>query len=309
MSRCIALNNTDVRRKLRMISKYFDESNYTEDNYLALYHALISRSQHVLEEVSKIDEEHKPELYESSKEHLLGAIRIAIEEELNKSKSLFSIQKQFEEISAGLESAKSEIQESKTQIEKSKSDAENKAKENEQLKNSKKEQEDLIANINAKLATQNKIIIIQNRIVNINEELKESKNKIDNLDRLKVKSIKMFKFFIPLSLEIIGILILLFCLICLMIFIDFNSLQNTLASFKSLSKLATLFGFAISIILGAVRGQNLFFLTPIIHYNKIRKEQIQSWEDKNHSYALEKLKYADLEKELIEKTEEINHLK
>lgn len=309
MSRCIALNNTDVRRKLRMISKYFDESNYTEDNYLALYHALISRSQHVLEEVSKIDEEHKPEFYESSKEHLIGAIRIAIEEELNKTKSLFTIQKQYEEISAGLESAKMQIQDSKTQIEKSNIEAENKEKENEQLKNTKKEQEDLITSINAKLAIQNKIIIIQNRIVNLNEELKDSKNKIDNFEREKIKSIKMFKFFIPLSLEIFGTLILLFCLICLMIFIDFNSLQNTLASFKSPSKLATLFGFAISVILVAIRGQNLFILTPIIHYNKIRKEQIQFWEEENHSYAQENIKYADLEKELVEKKEEINQLK
>jgi len=309
MSRCIALNNTDVRRKLRMISKYFDESNYTEDNYLALYHALVSRSQHVLEEVSKIDEEHKPELNESSKEHLLGAIRIAIEEELNKNKSLFTIQKQYEEISIGLESAKLQIINNNAQIENSKTVLENKEIENEQLKNTTQEQEDLIASISSKLALQNKIIILQNRLVIINEELVNSKDKIDNYEKEKDKSIKMFKFFIPLSLEIIGIIILIICLILLLLFIDFNSLQNTLALFKTFGKLATLFGFAISVILVAIRGQNLFVLTPIIHYNKIRKEQSQFWEDRNLSYGKEKLKYADIENELNEKNEEINRLK
>jgi hypothetical protein len=309
MSRCIALNNTDVRRKLRLISKYFDESNYTQDNYLALYHALISRSQHVLEEVSKIDEEHKPELYESSKEHLLGAIRIAIEEELNKTKSIFTIQKQYEEISAGLENAKTQIQESKTQIEKSKSEAVNKEIENGKLKNTKKEQEDLIATISNKLAEQNKIIILQNRLVLVNTELRESKNKIDKFEKEKVNSIKMFKFHFLISLEIIGILIIIFCLICLIMFVDFSSLSNILGSFKLASNIANLCGFAITTFLVVSRIQSLFIFTPKIHYNKIRKEQIQFWEDNNHSYVQEKKKYADLENELDEKNEEVNNLK
>lgn len=44
MTRCIALNNTDVRRKLRQLAKFIETDSLTESDYVAVYNSLINRS-------------------------------------------------------------------------------------------------------------------------------------------------------------------------------------------------------------------------------------------------------------------------
>lgn len=77
MSRCFALNNTDIRRKLRLVGKYYKESdgNYSHENYQAIYNALICRSTKAINEINLIidneekDVENKEELNKNILKH------------------------------------------------------------------------------------------------------------------------------------------------------------------------------------------------------------------------------------------------
>ena len=87
---CIALNNTDVRHKLRLVSKYINEEELSKEDYSALYCALVNRSQKVLNEVVKIsdigeisDEEKQENIKIAS-----STIHLAIEEHAERIKRM-----------------------------------------------------------------------------------------------------------------------------------------------------------------------------------------------------------------------------
>lgn len=80
MSRCFALNNTDIRRKLRLVSKYYKESDetYSQDNYQAVYTALIKRSTKAIHEVNyviKNEQEDIDNKEEVNKSHIQALIK------------------------------------------------------------------------------------------------------------------------------------------------------------------------------------------------------------------------------------------
>jgi len=270
MSRCIALNNTDVRRKLRLITKYFDDSNYSEENYIALYQALINRSEHVLQEISQIDTDHNPDLSETSKEHLAGAIRIALEEELKRTKSISYIQRQYNEVSHNLEDKNKEIVSSK-------SDLKTKAEENKFLKNKKAEQEKLIANLNRKLLNQQRLSSVKDEIIRLNGE-------IFKLEKERDSSVNMFKFWAFLIIELFVGLFLILSIIYLTFILDFSTLSNLISSFHTPKRIITLIIILFSIIFGTIKAKQLYLFSPYIYYAKIKIEQLSYWEERNINF-------------------------
>ena len=54
ISRCFALNQTDVRRKLRLFQKYYSDCSFTKDDVSNMYTSLIRRSTQTITEVERI---------------------------------------------------------------------------------------------------------------------------------------------------------------------------------------------------------------------------------------------------------------
>ena len=87
IARCTALNQTDVRRKLRLISKHYKENDFSEENYKAVYIALMNRSKQVMSEVDMIQNqnESKKKFINASK---TSSARPKREEEQRRNKGL-----------------------------------------------------------------------------------------------------------------------------------------------------------------------------------------------------------------------------
>lgn len=87
IARCTALNQTDVRRKLRLISKHYKENEFSEENYKAVYIALMNRSKQVMSEIDMIQNQGESE--ETIYQRIENIIRTALrEEEQRRSQSL-----------------------------------------------------------------------------------------------------------------------------------------------------------------------------------------------------------------------------
>lgn len=269
LSRCIALNNTDVRRKLRSISKYFDDDIYSEENYIALYKALISRSKRVLDEVSQIDAESKPESNITSKSHLSGAIRIALEEDAIRTKKISEIESQYNDVHDNLEKLKEEVLFTKSAL------LENE-KQKETLAETKQRHERLIADLNLKIFKHEKLKSIEEEILIIDKELLILENQ-------KESSIKTLKYWCLLVMEILCCCFLGLCLFYLGFLIissksmDWDSLNN----YKGIVSIVTVI---CSILIGSTNAKNLYIFSPYIHYHLLVNDQVRYWEDKNPRY-------------------------
>lgn len=99
ISRCIALNQTDVRRKLRVVARHFNENEYTEEKYKALYLALIDRSSKVVAEVDEVINENNHDEHKI-KAHIDKAIALAIKEEIEKNIKSEQLQNQLNDVSS-----------------------------------------------------------------------------------------------------------------------------------------------------------------------------------------------------------------
>ena len=117
IARCTALNQTDVRRKLRLISKYYKENEFSEENYKNVYIALMNRSKQVMLDLEVVQ---NPEIEDEEKskyiENILSTARK--EEEQRRNRNL-EHQKALESMSIRIERVESEhkivdIEKSKT---------------------------------------------------------------------------------------------------------------------------------------------------------------------------------------------------
>ena len=136
ISRCIALNNTDVRRKLRLISKYANEDNYSEEAYSALYCALIDRSQKVLKEVVRISDtgEISPEKKQENTLIASEVIQVALQEHSERIKRMEDMGGKIEKISSSLEETTQELVTIKALFEEKSNENQHKQQEIDELK-------------------------------------------------------------------------------------------------------------------------------------------------------------------------------
>lgn len=165
ISRCIALNNTDVRRKLRLISKYANEDNYSEEAYSALYCALIDRSQKVLKEVVRISDtgEISPEKKQENTLIASEVIQVALQEHSERIKRMEDMGGKIEKISSSLEETTQELVTIKALFEEKSNENQHKQQEIDELKqkienrDKLKKIENNINEVNAKISSLEKI--------------------------------------------------------------------------------------------------------------------------------------------------------
>ncbi len=288
MSRCFALNNTDIRRKLRLVGKYYKESdgNYSHENYQAIYNALICRSTKAINEINLIidneekDVENKEEL---NKKHIEALIKIAVKEELEKKERNSDLSRQIEQLSEAKRIAESEAALSQKQTETDKKDIQFLKEQSNQYKENIQELQNRLQK--------------QERRNEINERIAAISNELVKLDKEKEKSICMAKFYLIFILEC---LFLLSGLTCIIWFIFPYIIKSSTIDFKSymLANLGLIIGFCVSAIGFVVRTiQHLYILTPKVKYDLIRTEQINYWLKQNTQYNNLKDELNELEKE------------
>lgn len=260
MSRCFALNNTDIRRKVRLVSKYYNDSTsqYNAENYKAVYTALLSRSTQVIRETEAIslNEQNKEiDKEEANKQHVQNMIKFAVEEELKKQQKTINLKIELEKLSDTIESKNESL---KSSTEKSAVDSK------------------LIVNLQKEVERQKKINVITERIGEISSQ-------ISNLEKIKDKSISMAKYYFILFLEcafIIGLIVSIVPLLISIYSLELTNLQDFLNENKT-----TFSAFCISAIGLISRIHNMYILSPKIHYQKNIEEQINYWIKNNPSYS------------------------
>ncbi len=101
IARCTALNQTDVRRKLRLISKHYKEDQFTAEKYRAVYMALMSRSRQVISEIDAIQNTYMNEadIYQ----RIENIIRIALQEDEQRRSQNLEHQRTIESLTKDIE--------------------------------------------------------------------------------------------------------------------------------------------------------------------------------------------------------------
>ena len=254
MSRCFALNKTDIRRKVRLVSRYYKESDsqYNAENYKALYSALLSRSTQVLRETDAIslNEENKSVNSEdANKQHVQNMIKFAVEEELRKQQKTINLKIELEQLSDTVKKANQSL-----------------------ISSNEKQNEDseLISNLQKEVERQKRINVITEKIAGISGE-------ISQLEILKNKSISKIKFILIFSLECISIIGLVLSGIFLLYSYNQKVLENM--------RVKSIVVFCISLIIFLTKVQNLYILSPKIQYQKHIDEQINYWIKNNPEYS------------------------
>lgn len=286
MSRCFALNNTDIRRKLRLVGKYYKESdgNYSHEDYQAIYNALICRSTKAINEVDLIKENEEKDVEnkeELNKKHIEALIKIAVDEEIRKKELNSVLSRQIEQLSEAKRIAEDEVASSQ---ERTITDNKNIQFLKEQCNQYKEKIEEL----------QNRLHKHE-KINEINERITAISNELTKLDAEKEKSICMAKFYL---ISILECLFLLGGVTCFILFV-FPYLKNNTIDIKDyiLTNLGLLIGFCVSAIGFGVRTiQHLYILTPKVKYDSIRTEQINYWIKQNPQYDNLKNEFNELQK-------------
>lgn len=281
ISRCFAMNQTDVRNKLKAISRYISKDTFSLEDIKYMYSALIKRSKKAIENVNKLisaegdDDDKKASivkiLMETSKneEQKRQHSRLEDKEEMQRLESeIDSLKKTISAIQTEKDSSAEKINTLQSQIKTAAS--ENTAKEKE--------------------ITELKGFIEQNKKKEeLRKAIDQKKIAIQELDTQRQKSVRYFKFWFTIGWEFI-FLVGLFVSLTLFILAICKKQEfgHSLA--------ATVFS-----ILGLIpRCKDLYILTPIVKRNQIKEEQLKSWDDRHPEYQKELENLKKLEGDLRE---------
>lgn len=290
MSRCFALNQTDIRRKIRLVAKYYKESDsdYSEDNYKAVYEALINRSTKAINEVNSIIENEKEideEQERNNKEHIEALIRIALQEQLQK-----------QEINSELSRKNIELEQSNQEIQKTLKEEKNIYEANQQLSAKQHEKDTLLIE---------KLRNNVGEISRINKIIEAKNVRLNQLGKEREKSVCMMKYYIILVVELLVICVL-FMSILLIVYDSFSGKEIT--DFRSFFKnnWKSIIPLVLSVIALFIRDiKSLYILSPKIKYKDIKKEQLDSWDDSHHEYNKLKQEISELSHRIEELQKDI----
>ncbi|WP_243346408.1 coiled-coil domain-containing protein [Parabacteroides sp. FAFU027] len=266
MTRCIALNNTDVRRKLRQLAKYIETDNLSENDYVSVYNSLINRSQKVLKKFASIEDNNKIES-DQSRSIVAEIIQVSKIEEEDRIKHIKSIHDQNAAIVNQNKILIAEIESFKKTIA------------------DKIESQNIVEQQNTnKEAEIVKLKQEQKRLLQLTNRSKEIDSTINSLERKKESSISMIKYWILLFTEIGAISLFLFSMILYVIKTD-NLQKDYVAIFSTLPGIVSLGAFSISILLFILKFRDSTILSFKIKYQSIKEEQIKYWLSNNPNYS------------------------
>lgn len=281
ISRCFAMNQTDVRKKLKAISRYISKDTFSPEDIKCMYLALIKRSKKAIESVdelldSKDDDDHKK----------MSIVKLLMEtskkEEQQRQHSRLEDKEEMQRLESEIESLKKTISTIQTEKEIS---AEKIILLQSQIKAASSE-----STIRENEITELKAIIERNKK---KEELREvishKRAAIQVLDTKRQKSVKYLKFWAMVTLELIFVFGFIVSLI--LIILSLGNKQKI-----EISVTATV----LSLLGIILRCKDLYILTPIVKRYQIKQEQLLSWDDRHSEYQNELDELKRLEQELRE---------
>lgn len=281
ISRCFAMNQTDVRNKLKAISRYISKDTFSPEDIKYMYSALIKRSKKAIENVDElIDAEGDDD------DKKVSIIKILMEtsknEEQERQHSRLEDKEELQRLETEIDSLKKTI--SAIQTEKD-SSAEKIITLQSQIKTAASEN-----NAKEKEITELKGIIEKNKK---KEELRKAIDKkkisIQELDTQRQKSVRYFKFWFIIVWEFVFLVGL------------FVSLTLFILAICKKQEFGHSLAVTVFSVLGLVpRCRDLYILTPIVKRNQIKEEQLKSWNDRHPEYLKESEDLKKLEDDLRE---------
>ena len=261
MSRCFALNQTDVRRKLRLFHRQYTDGMFTKDDVSNMYTSLIRRSTNTITEVERLEVIDKSEIENKdavSQEIIQGIVNAVKKEVEERTNAMSSMQKSIDELSVQIGDLDGILKEAQS---------------------GNSEKDSLIQQLQKEAETRNRISEIKDKIHQYKEELIP-------LNMEREKSVSFFKFWLIIVLEIAAIMLLLISIGLAILKWDKTNILNLF----TIVSVVTMLGLI-------ARLHSMYLLSPILSKTKIRKDQLDCWDD-NHprrKWLEEKIK--DLEKD------------
>lgn len=270
IARCTALNQTDVRRKLRLISKHYKENEFSEENYKAVYIALMNRSKQVISEVDMIQNQNESE--EKICQRIENIIRTAIQEEVQRRNQGLEHQSKIDALAQSIKQVENQIN----------------TISNENIRNQK-------------------LLKLNEEQNSCHEKLNDTNHTIEKLENTRDQAICMWRYWVSIVIQsVCVILIIIFGL--RYIFIDINSVM-TWSDFvdQNIGLIITGCFSILSFIAGGVA--RLSILQPVRAYKKHREELLQEWNNDHPEYNENIQERANLLSKIANIKLEINILK
>ena len=246
IARCTALNQTDVRRKLRLISKHYKENEFSEENYKAVYIAMMNRSKQVMSEIDMIQNQNEPE--ETIHQRIENIIRTALQEEEERRSQNLDHQRKIDALAQSI-----------------------------------KQTEDQRETINNENIKTQKLLKLNEDLNSCQEKLNDMNLTIGNLEKIRDQNVSMWRYWVSIVIQslcilfiiIFGLRYLLICMPRATTWSDFID-QNT----------GLIISGCFSILSFIVAGvANLSILRPIRAYKKHRETLLQEWNEDNPQYG------------------------
>lgn len=245
IARCTALNQTDVRRKLRLISKYYKENEFSEENYKAVYIALMNRSKQVMSEVDMLQNQDDPE--ETIYRRIENIIRTALQEEEHRRSQNLDHQRKVDVLSRSIK-----------QVE---------------------DQRNTISNENIK--TQ-KLLNLNEELNSCQEKLNATNQTVGKFEKTRNQDICMWIYWVSIAIQSLCIvLIVIFGLRYLCIGVTRAKTWSDLVD-QNIGLIITGCFSILSFIAGGIA--KLSILQPIRAYKKHRAELLQEWNNDHPEY-------------------------
>lgn len=245
IARCTALNQTDVRRKLRLISKHYKENDFSEENYKAVYIALMNRSKQVMSEVDMIQNQNESE--EKIYQRIENIIRTAKEEEEQRRNKGLEHQKLVDALTRSIKEAE--------------------------------KQRNTISGENIK--TQ-KLLELNEELNSCQEKLNDTNLTIGRLEKTRDRAVCMWRYWVLIVIQSICIIsIIIFGLRYLAIGINRATTWSGFVD-QNIGLIITGSISILSFIAGGVA--RLSILRPVRAYKKHREELLQEWNNDHPEY-------------------------
>ena len=294
MSRCFALNNTDIRRKLRLVSQYYNQTNsdYSQENYQALYNALIRRSAKAIQEVNLIIDNEEQNIENKDKvnsEHIKAMVDIAIEEAAMRSNINSELSSQNTNLNQEMLSLREEAERRSKLLDEYKLKQIQSEQQIKQIEREGRLKDEKIDMLNSRLNTLSKI-------TKFNSKIAECRNELEPLEKSKNQSISYFRYWVRISFEVFGIVFLIYYFVRAFVLHDITLDTFFTTSENWISSLVSIF----SLIFLIPKITSLYIFSPIESFYKHKQSQIQIWKERNPKYMELVDKMKDFQKQLTE---------
>lgn len=275
VSRSLAMNKTDVRRRLRKLQKILLGAEIPEEDAKCMYKALLRRSEATIKNVDSLLE-NTDSLEDSERnklaKNLCEAARVADEERqqsrMSDAANLECLKKEVESTKQAL----SDVQQGKLKAE----DAILKLQvQVDTATKSQQEYKEQMATLEAKLEQQTRV----NALI---QQLNDKKNEKRLLEEKRQSSVIYLKFWFIVIFESLSVLLLLLLLVILFCNWDKNKVSTVMQNVTG--NIGSLIGIVVVFLGLVLRFKDMYILTPKVKKNAHRKEQLASWDDRHPEY-------------------------